>query len=80
MPVSCNEFGVYVQVKREYQLAWMRDFLDIVREADVGFSYWNYKNLDFGLVSKGESLHEGLKQYSNPERLDRELMEMLAKG
>ena len=40
----------------------------------------NYKNLDFGLVSKGESLHERLEQYNNPERLDRELMDMLAKG
>ena len=80
LPVSCNEFGVYVQVPRMYQLAWMRDFLEILREADVGFSYWNYKNLDFGLVSKGESLHESLPQYDNAERLDYELMEMLAKG
>ena len=80
LPVACNEFGVYVQVPREYQLAWTRDFLDILREADVGYSYWNYKNLDFGIVSKGESLHNGLAQYDNPERLDSELMEMLAKG
>ena len=57
-----------------------RDFLDILREADVGYSYWNYKNLDFGIVSKGESLHNGLAQYDNPERLDSELMKMLAKG
>jgi hypothetical protein len=46
----------------------------------VGYSYWNYKNLDFGLVSKGESLHNDLPQYNNPERLDTELMEMIAKG
>lgn len=80
LPVSCNEFGVYVQTPREYQLAWTRDFLAILQEADIGFSYWNYKNLDFGLVSKGESLHNQLSQYNNPERLDHELMEMLAKG
>lgn len=80
LPVSCNEFGVYVQTPRKYQLAWMRDFLDILKEADVGFSYWNYKNLDFGLISKGESLHNQLSQYNNPERLDQELMEMLANG
>ena len=42
--------------------------------------YWNYKNLDFGLVSKGESLHNDLAQYNNPERLDSELMNMIAKG
>lgn len=80
LPVACNEFGVYVQVARKYQLAWMRDFMEILRDADVGYSYWNYKNLDFGIVSKGESLHQNLKQYDNPDRLDSELMELLAKG
>ena len=40
----------------------------------------NDKNLDFGLVSKGESLHNSLPQYNNPDRLDSELMDMLAKG
>ncbi|MCF0216638.1 MAG: glycoside hydrolase family 5 protein [Fibrobacteraceae bacterium] len=80
LPVACNEFGVYVQVARQYQIAWMRDFLDILREADVGYSYWNYKNLDFGLISKGESLHNDLPQYNNPDRLDSELMGMIANG
>lgn len=80
LPVACNEFGVYVQVPRQYQMAWMRDFMDILRDADVGYSYWNYKNLDFGLVSKGESLHNSLPQYNNPDRLDNELMDLLAKG
>jgi hypothetical protein len=51
-----------------------------LREADVGFSYWNYKNLDFGVVSIGESLHKDLPQYNNAERLDRELAELLAKA
>ena len=69
-----------MQVPRKYQLAWMNDFMEILRDADVGYSYWNYKNLDFGLVSKGESLHQSLKQYDNPDRLDSELMELLAKG
>ena len=80
LPVACNEFGVYVQVPRKYQMAWMKDFLDILREADVGYSYWNYKNLDFGIVSKGESLHNSLPQYDNPERLDSEMLELLARG
>ena len=65
---------------RKYQLAWMHDFMEILRDADVGYSYWNYKNLDFGIVSKGESLHNSLEQYNNPDRLDNELMELLAKG
>jgi len=77
VPVACNEFGVYVQVERASQLNWIRDFTALLREADVGFSYWNYKNLDFGLVSIGENLHNNLPQYNNEERLDRELLELL---
>jgi aryl-phospho-beta-D-glucosidase BglC (GH1 family) len=78
VPVACNEFGVYVQTKREHQLSWLQDFLSLLKEADVGFSYWNYKNLDFGIVSKGESLHQNLSQYQNPEGLDQELLNLLA--
>ncbi len=77
VPVACNEFGVYVQVERQSQLNWLRDFTSLLREADVGFSYWNYKNLDFGIISTGESLHKDLPQYGNPERLDNELAELL---
>jgi len=56
------------------------DFTSLLKEADVGFSYWNYKNLDFGLVSICESLHKDLPQYNNDERLDRELLELLGRS
>ena len=77
VPVACNEFGVYVQVERISQLNWIRDFISLLKDADVGFSYWNYKNLDFGLISINEGLHINLPQYSNEERLDKELLELL---
>ncbi|MDR1760108.1 MAG: glycoside hydrolase family 5 protein [Fibrobacter sp.] len=80
VPVACNEFGVYVQVNRKSQLNWISDFTSLLREADVGFSYWNYKNLDFGVISTNESLHAGLPQYQNPDHLDSELLELLAKA
>ena len=78
VPVACNEFGVYAQVDRESQMHWIEDFLEILKEAEIGYTYWNYKNLDFGLVSDGESLHKNLKQYDNAERLDKELLSLLA--
>lgn len=77
VPVACNEFGVYVQVERQSQLNWMRDFISILKDADVGFSYWNYKNLDFGIMSIGESLHQNLPQYCNEQRIDQELIDIL---
>ena len=81
VPVACGEFGVYAGgPDRASQLNWMRDFLEILAGAGIGYSYWNYKNLDFGVLSIGETLHQGLPQYNqNPERLDAELLDLLAK-
>ncbi|MBN1306666.1 MAG: cellulase family glycosylhydrolase [Chitinispirillaceae bacterium] len=68
-PVICNEFGVYAPVPLELQLTWLDDLLSVLRERGIGFTYWNYKNLDFGIISCGEALHENLPQYDNPERI-----------
>jgi endoglucanase len=79
VPVGCHEFGVYVGgADRPSQLAWMRDFLSLLRAHDLGWSYWNYRNLDFGLISRGEARFARSPQYDNPERTDRELVQLLA--
>jgi endoglucanase len=70
VPIICNEFGAYAQVPLELQLHWLSDLLSTLREMDIGFSYWNYKNLDFGIISRGERLHATLAQYENPERIN----------
>ncbi|HEY3500623.1 MAG TPA: glycoside hydrolase family 5 protein [Polyangiaceae bacterium] len=80
VPVACNEFGVFVGgADRASQLRWMRDFLGILAERDFGFSYWNYKNLDFGLVSQNERRFAGYPQYA-ADGIDRELVEVLRAG
>lgn len=80
VPVSCNEFGVYAPAPLADRLRYMGDIMDIFRAADLGWSYWNYKNLDFGLFSRGEKLHEALPQYANAERLDRDTLRILQAG
>ncbi|MBK9575449.1 MAG: glycoside hydrolase family 5 protein [Fibrobacteres bacterium] len=80
VPVACNEFGVYMGgADARSRLNWMTDVLDLFREHDVGWTYWNYKNLDFGILSIGESLFQNSPQYDNPERTDRELLALLRK-
>ncbi len=75
--VVCDEFGVYAPVPLQAQLRWLEDLLIVLKEMEIGFSYWNYKNLDFGIISKGESLHQNLPQYSNPERINYEVLSIL---
>ena len=78
LPVSCDEFGVYkAGPDRICQLAWLRDLLGLLGERGIGWSYWNYRNLDFGIVSRGESLFENDPCYANEDRCDRELVELL---
>ena len=80
LPVACNEFGVFLQAGRVGQLNWIQDLLEIFREYEIGYSYWNYKNLDFGVKSINESLHADLPQFQNANRLDVELLQILCEG
>jgi endoglucanase len=79
VPVICNEFGVYAPVELEAQLRWYDDLLSVLKDIGIGFSYWNYKNLDFGIISVGEKLHEALPQYGNPERINHSVLDILRK-
>lgn len=76
--IACNEFGVYAGgADRASQLRWMRDSVSTLDEQGIGFTYWNYKNLDFGLLSRGEQRLRSNPQYDNPDRLDHELVDIL---
>jgi len=77
--VICNEFGVYTPVELQSQLRWYDDLLSVLKEMEIGFSYWNYKNLDFGIISIGEKLHENLPQYNNSERINHPVLDVLKK-
>jgi len=78
-PVICNEFGVYTPVELQAQLRWYDDLLFVLKEMNIGFSYWNYKNLDFGIISIGEKLHENLPQYNNSGRINNPVLDVLKK-
>jgi aryl-phospho-beta-D-glucosidase BglC (GH1 family) len=79
VPVVCNEFGVYAPVPVNLQLLWLEDVLSLLQELDIGYSYWNYKNLDFGIISRGEQLHAHRPQYANPERINHQVLGVLQK-
>lgn len=49
-PLYCGEYGVIDNVEEESKLNWYRDFIDIMKQHDIGRTAWSYKEMDFGLV------------------------------
>jgi hypothetical protein len=79
VPVGCHEFGVYAGgADHVSQLAWMRDFLSLLRDHDLGWSFWNYLDLDLGLISRHEALFARSPQHDHLERTDNEMVKLPA--
>jgi endoglucanase len=58
-PLYCGEFGVIDRAPAQTRIHWTRDFIDVLRELKIGYAYWTYKQMDFGLVDRnGEVLNE----------------------
>ncbi|HVM31581.1 MAG TPA: cellulase family glycosylhydrolase [bacterium] len=71
LPLYCGEFGVFEQAPRESRLKWTADAVSLFKEIGVGWSYWNYKWLDFGIWPK---------QSGTTGPLDQEMLSILQKG
>jgi TolB protein len=52
VPVYCGEFGVLNLAPREDALRYYRDVVRLLRREGIGFSNWNYKSDNFGLVTR----------------------------
>lgn len=48
----CGEFGVIDRAPAEDTLRWFRDVNQVFKENCIGGAIWNYKDKDFGLISK----------------------------
>lgn len=48
--LHCGEFGVIDRAPMQTRINWTRDMVRILRELGIGYAYWTYKALDFGLV------------------------------
>jgi endoglucanase len=72
LPLYCGEFGIYEKAPRETRLEWTKDVVGIFKELGIGWSYWNYKWLDFGIWPKGPG--------GRSAPLDTQMLEILRKG
>jgi endoglucanase len=48
--VYCGEFGVIDRASLETRINWTGDFVELLKELDIGYAIWTYKEMDFGLV------------------------------
>jgi len=75
--VHVGEWGAFNQTPHDAALAWMRDNLDLWKEAGWGWALWNLRG-SFGIVDSGRKdvAYEDFKG----RKLDRKMLELLLVG
>ncbi len=54
----CGEYGVILLAPEKSRLLWLSDLSDILIAENIGRAYWNYKEMDFGIVDgNGDVVH-----------------------
>lgn len=48
--LHCGEFGVIDRAPLQTRINWTRDMVKILKNLGIGYAYWTYKAMDFGLV------------------------------
>jgi hypothetical protein len=76
VPVFCGEFGVYLRAPRPDQLRWLEDLLALLAESGFGFTYWNWRGMDYGLYYE-EGKWAAAPQYQGPLKRDEEVLALL---
>jgi aryl-phospho-beta-D-glucosidase BglC (GH1 family) len=79
VPIFCGEFGVYLKAPRPDQLRWMEDFTAILKENQMGFTYWSWRGMDYGLHYE-EGKWAQLPQYCNDDHRDEALLGLLSEA
>ena len=77
VPVFCGEFGVYLKAARPDQLRWMQDFCDLLVEHGLGFTYWSWRGMDYGLHYE-QGKWADLEQYKSGKGRDETLLGLLS--
>ena len=79
VPVLCGEFGIIVLAKPQTRINWLRDLIEVFIKNDISYIYWNYKNMDFGLIDFTDQYKQN-PNYDPQTRMDYESIKILQKG
>jgi endoglucanase len=72
--VHVGECGVYNRTPHAVALAWMKDFLELWRDAGWGWALWNFRG-SFGPLDSGRK--DVVYEDHRGHQLDRALLELL---
>ncbi|HPI04046.1 MAG: Endoglucanase C307 precursor [Candidatus Aerophobetes bacterium ADurb.Bin490] len=78
VPVYCGEFGVVVLAEPETRKNWLNDFITLMKKHKVSYSYWSYKNMDFGIVDYTQQYKDNPNY--DAQRLDKNTLKALQNG
>lgn len=54
--VYCGEYGVIDHAPLQSRINWHRDFIDVLKQLEIGRACWSYKQMNFGLVDKNGNI------------------------
>lgn len=74
VPVFCGETGAYNKTPHPVALAWLRDVLDMLKNHNIGWALWNFRDT-FGVLDSGRADVE--YEDFNGHKLDRKLLSLL---
>ncbi|MBY9006834.1 MAG: glycoside hydrolase family 5 protein [Candidatus Lokiarchaeota archaeon] len=79
VPILCGEFGVVAKASPIVRKNWIEDLMFIFKENKISYTYWTYKNMDFGLFDFTEK-YDNNPNYQNEKRLDEPTLKALQEG
>jgi endoglucanase len=74
VPVFCGETGAYNKTPHPVALAWLRDVLTMLKDHNIGWALWNFRDT-FGILDSGRTDVE--YEDFNGHKLDRKLLCLL---
>jgi hypothetical protein len=79
VPVLCGEFGCVAHGSPGTRERWTSDFISILRKNRISYTYWSYKNMDFGIWDYTKKYARNAN-YRNKQRQDKPVLKALQSG
>lgn len=78
VPIFCGEFGCIAMADPQTRKNWTSDIVSIFKKHKISWAYWNYKNMDFGIVDYTQTYKDNPNYLK--DRTDYNILEVLKNG